>query len=113
MRKKPLMKMSEAQLQNNVLDLARVHGWLSYHTYDSRRSQPGFPDLVLVHPVAKRTLFRELKSDAGRVSPAQHTWIATLRAAGQDVGTWWPHDWHSGVIQSELNVGRDRHAAMH
>ena len=40
--------MNEAELQRNVLSLAAMTGWLAYHTYDSRRSQAGFPDLVLV-----------------------------------------------------------------
>ena len=48
-----------------VVDLARTLGWRVYHTYDSRRSQPGFPDLVLVR---ERILFLELKSETGKLS---------------------------------------------
>lgn len=38
----------EKVFQAQVLDLAHLSGWLCYHTHNSRRSAPGFPDLVLV-----------------------------------------------------------------
>lgn len=40
--------ISERQLQATVIDLAKAYGWRYYHTYDSRRSPEGFPDLVLL-----------------------------------------------------------------
>lgn len=79
--------MTEAQLQQAVLDLAKYTGWLVYHTYDSRRSAAGFPDLVLVR---ERVVFAELKSDGGRLSRFQKRWIEALLAAGQEVYVWTP-----------------------
>ena len=77
-------------------------GWLAYHTHDSRRSEPGFPDLVLVHPVKKQLLFRELKRTKGVVSAAQTKWLVTLRSAGHDAKIWRPADWLDGSIENEL-----------
>jgi hypothetical protein len=92
--------MLERELQNNVIELATWLGWLCYHTHDSRRSQPGFPDLVMVK--GQRTLFVELKSATGKVTPDQMRWIHALSNAGQSVRLWRPVDWQTGVIRMEL-----------
>lgn len=92
--------MSEDQLQRGVERLARSLGWLAYHTHDSRRSSPGFPDLVLVR--GDRVLFRELKTEKGRATPAQKTWLAALTAAGMDAGLWRPVQWFDRTIEREL-----------
>ena len=82
--------MSEKDWQRCVLDLAGVHGWQAYHTYDSRRSQPGFPDLVLWR--RGELIFVELKTAKGRVSLDQTRVIDGLEAAGQRVYVWRPDD---------------------
>lgn len=92
--------MTEAQLQALILDAARVNGWLAYHTHDSRRSQPGFPDLVLVR--GRRTIYRELKTQKGRLRPDQTKWLNALDLAGNDTGVWRPADWFNDVIVREL-----------
>ena len=94
--------MTERQLQDAVLQLARLTGWLVYHTHCSIRSQPGFPDLVLVR--GARVLWRELKSSRGRLTAAQSEWLDRLTAAGQDADTWRPDDWMSGRVERELAV---------
>lgn len=81
--------MTEQQFQNKVLKIAKQTGWTAYHTYDSRRSQPGFPDLVLVKD---RVLFRELKTDTGKLSEAQKIWERTLLKANADFKVWRPKD---------------------
>lgn len=73
-----------------VVDLARLYGWAIYHTHDSRRSVAGFPDLVLVR---ERVMFVELKTDAGKTSPAQNLWLGVLTAAGATAFLWRPKDW--------------------
>lgn len=84
--------ISERDFQAQVLQLARLSGWMAYHTRDSRRSEPGFPDLVLVRP--PMILFAELKTGAGKVRPEQRTWLAALAGCeGVDVALWRPSDW--------------------
>ena len=79
--------MTEKQFQSHIVHVAQMKGWLVYHTYDSRRSAPGFPDLVLVR---EKVLFRELKTDKGRVTPAQKAWAASLQQAESDYKLWRP-----------------------
>ncbi len=50
-----------------------------YHTHDSRRSQRGFPDVVLVHPIRGIVIFAELKKKGGYPSTEQRLWLAALR----------------------------------
>lgn len=83
--------MSEREFQRQVTALARLTGWACYHTYDSRRSHKGFPDLVLVKPPA--ILFAELKTDRGHVRPEQALWLDLLRACGLDARLWRPAMW--------------------
>jgi hypothetical protein len=93
---------TEEQLQNKILQLAKELGWLSYHAHDSRRSNPGWPDLVLVHPVQRRLIIWELKSAKGRPTPAQLAWITALRNVGLNVAIKKPEDWANESIQHEL-----------
>ena len=69
--------MSEAKLQALVRRFARLTGWeYQYHTYDSRRSDEGFPDLVLGRESV--ILFVELKTQKGKLSPEQEWWQSFL-----------------------------------
>lgn len=84
--------VTEAEFQRRVMREAKRRGWLAYHTHDSRRSEPGFPDLVMLR--AGRLLFAELKSAAGAPTDAQAEWLAALRAVeGAEVYLWRPADW--------------------
>lgn len=85
--------MTEAELMANVRQVALLGGWLTYHTHDSRRSDKGFPDLVMVHPITGRTVYVELKSAKGRIRPEQRTWIDALYRGGHEVYVWRPADW--------------------
>ena len=80
--------MTEKEFQARVIQVAKIHRWLVYHPYDSRRSTPGFPDLVLVKD--SRVWFRELKTDKGRLTDAQKLWGERLIEAGQDYAVWRP-----------------------
>lgn len=92
--------MTESELQRLVCDLATLRGWSWYHTYDSRRSNAGFPDLVLRR--GPRLVFAELKSAKGVVSPAQADWLDGLRRTGVEVYVWRPVDWDNGTIDRLL-----------
>jgi hypothetical protein len=87
---------SEQQLLEMVQSACRWFNLLSYHTHDSRRSEPGFPDLVVVGP--QGVLFRELKSTRGRVTADQQRWLTALIAAGANADTWRPADWPVGIL---------------
>ena len=103
--------MSEAALQGRVLGLARELGWeLGYHTHDSRRSQPGFPDLVLLSTARRRLVMAELKTTRGRVSPAQQAWLVGLGAAGIERHVWRPADLLDGTILAVLTREGVTHA---
>lgn len=95
--------ISEKQFQAQVVELARLYNWLVYHTYDSRRSAPGFPDLVLVRP--PRLIFAELKSEEGRARPEQRTWLEALSGCTQapESHLWRPRDLQE--IQTLLKRG--------
>ncbi len=84
--------MRERDWQQTVLDAARLLGWLCYHTHDSRRSEPGFPDLVCVKDT--EILFIELKNERGKVRPEQERWLEALsNGAGMKVMLARPDDW--------------------
>lgn len=85
------LAITEKQFTQLVVDAARWRGWLAYHTQDSRRSAAGFPDLVLVR--AGEMMFVELKTEKGRISPAQHEWLDSLARAHPAVMLWRPRDW--------------------
>lgn len=94
------LRCSEKQFMQQVIDLARLSGFLVYHTYDSRRSQRGFPDLVMVRPPT--VLFVELKSEAslGRLRPEQREWLEALSRC-ESVST---HLWRPGSAWPEIET---------
>lgn len=96
--------MPEKTLQERVRQIAELYGWLYYHTHDSRRSNPGWPDVVLVHPRTGKFLVRELKRMKGRTSQKQRAWLEALERAGIDVGIWRPIDLLTGEIERTLRT---------
>ena len=88
--------ISEKVWQAEVMDMAIRHGWVCYHTFDSRRSQAGFPDIVMAHP-AHGTLFVELKRNSGKLTEDQEFWLNCLRAAGSRTQVWRPSNIDSVV----------------
>ena len=84
--------LSERGFQTLVLELARLTGWLAYHTFNSRRSAPGYPDLCLVR--GNVCIMAELKTDAGKVTKDQTAWLAALDAVpGIEAVVWRPRHW--------------------
>lgn len=107
--------MTEAELQRLVAELCARLGLHHYHTYDSRRSEPGFPDSVIVGTMQYRAvndsrreiqvpaiLFRELKSADGVLKPEQRRWGSRLERAGADWAVWRPADWRNMTIMNQL-----------
>jgi hypothetical protein len=83
--------ITERDFQAQVLELAHLCGWLAYHTWTSVHSPSGYPDLTLAR--APRVIFAELKSQRGRVTPAQCDWLEELRRCpGTECYLWRPSD---------------------
>jgi hypothetical protein len=93
--------MSEAELQRLVADLCAQLGLHHYHTHDSRGSEGGFPDSVIV---GTAILFREIKSRDGVLKPAQRRWGSRIERSGGNWAVWRPVDWYSGVIRLQLEA---------
>ena len=84
-------EMSEKELQQWVIDLAKRTGWRVYFTWNSKHSPKGWVDLILIRGIFMLCL--ELKTEKGRVLPEQ---AATIRAL-------------SMVRRVEVDVIRPRH----
>jgi len=89
-----LTVVSERDWQQTVVDYATAKKWTCYHTHDSRRSDPGFPDLVMVR---ERIVFAELKRERGKVSPEQRDWQIAIMFAKGEYYLWRPSDWDEVV----------------
>lgn len=92
--------MTEDELQAKVAGLCAR---LGVNRYRSPRSMlnPGFPDLILWRD---RLIFRELKTEKGRLSYRQSDVGGSLALAGQDWEVWRPEDLESGRIERELRA---------
>lgn len=90
------LALTEKQWMAQVVDLARTFRWAHYHPYLSIRSARGWPDLALVRP--PRVILVELKSETGKVTPAQEEWLALLRECpGLEVYLWRPSDFEAAA----------------
>ena len=89
--------MTEKEFQAQVVQAAKLLGWLVYHTYDSRRSQAGFPDLVMIKEIDASNsvcLIAELKSERGKLTVEQKEWLNLLsKTKGLFVFVWKPSNW--------------------
>ena len=107
--------ISEAELQQAVIETARTLGWRVAHFRPARTKHgwvtpvaadgKGFPDLVLVHHERGRLVFAELKSDKGKTSPDQDAWLAGLERVADtvpdvvSVHVWTPADWPKAIVE--------------
>lgn len=75
------LPLSEKAFMSAVLRVAKQHDWLCYHTHDSRKSAPGYPDVTLARlPGPGRpgeVIWAELKVEAP-LTIEQERWLATL-----------------------------------
>jgi hypothetical protein len=97
------LRLSEADWQQRVTDLADLRGWGWVHFRPARTQQGwrtpvsgplgvGWPDLVLVR--GERAIAVELKSAAGRASAAQVSVLEVLgRVSGVEALVARPSDW--------------------
>lgn len=92
--------MTEADLQTQVIKLARTFGWLCFHTLRSKGSEPGFLDLTMARP--GQLIFAELKTERGKTTPAQDRWLELLQSTDVRVFLWRPTSLLSGEIAEVL-----------
>lgn len=102
--------MTEAELQDAVIELAHLFGWRVAHFRAARTKSgwatpvaadgKGFPDLMMAR--RERLIFAELKSAKGKLTLEQEEWMSALRHTGSTLAVWYPRDWESGVIEDEL-----------
>lgn len=101
----------EYAFQSSVVQLARSAGWAVRNVRpawtDKGWRTPemsdgiGFPDLTLVKP-GVGILYRELKSDTGRLNANQEAWGNLITKAGGDWAVWRPRDIE--LVCAELGV---------
>ena len=92
--------ITEKLFQEQVMKLAKVHGWLVFHTPPFsprqgawRSAGKGFPDLCLVCAYGRRgMIFAELKTMKGKLSTEQEDWGVALVKAGAEYYVWRPND---------------------
>ena len=102
--------MTERELQDAIVDAAKLLGWHICHFRPARTSDgwrtpvqghTGFPDLVLLRP--PRLVFAELKGVKGVVGFDQATWLNGLDAVPHvEQYLWRPADWELGQIDEIL-----------
>ena len=107
--------LKEKDFQQQVIQVARLTGWLVFHDYDSRRNARGLPDTILTRPGREgspgRLLFCELKSQRGKLRPEQEEWLATLATVlGVEVYVWRPSNFDT--IVDILQSSEPRHPAF-
>ena len=84
--------VTEADFQATILQAADLFGWWHYHVADSRRSRPGFPDLVLIKP--PKVIFLEVKRETGRLTGYQAEVLSMLSDCSVvDAAVVRPSDW--------------------
>lgn len=88
-------RWSEAVFTSKVRTEAIAAGWLFYHTKDSRGSDRGFPDCVMVR--SGRVVYAELKVGNNRPSPEQEAWLLQLSQTRgpAEVAIWYPSSWQA------------------
>lgn len=84
-------RLTEKAFMAQVVQLAKLTGWLVYHTHDSRRSVAGFPDLFLLR--RERVVCAELKVGNAKPTTAQLQWLTAMNRAGIPAFVWTPDSW--------------------
>ena len=102
--------MTEQELMDKVVELARTVGWRVAHFRPARTQHgwrtacqydaEGWPDLFLVHPDAGDKLAVELKVWARRndVSDAQRHWLVDLEMCGIETALWTERDFDTEIV---------------
>ena len=87
----------EKDFQASVIKVAKTFGWAYYHTYDSRMSVAGWPDLVLCRPPC--LIFVELKMEKKYPTKAQRHWGGLLKQCNAEYYLWRPKNWDDVIAR--------------
>jgi hypothetical protein len=83
----------EGALLAKVRQCALANGFLFYHTYSSRKSEPGYVDCTIAKPGHPLYLW-ELKTKDGKLTMEQQRWIEFLsQTRGTEVAVYRPDQW--------------------
>lgn len=109
--------MSEAELQSAVIELAHLCRWRVAHFRPAPNGRggwatpvsadgAGFPDIVMARN--GEVIVAELKTKAGKLSPEQEAWMASLSSRDfadrrLRVYVWRPQSWINGEIELALH----------
>ena len=96
-----LETVGERRWQVQVRAWLHRAGFVSYHTFDSRKSEPGFPDIIAILPGVV-IIAVELKTNRGRVTSSQQFWLDAFRSVGIYTGVWRPRD--SDAIEAAISA---------
>ena len=100
---------SEAVFQARVIKLLEQAGYASeliYHTQDSRRSNPGFCDIVAIRPSDHHRKWIECKTEKGQPSAEQFFWLMELQLGGEDASLLRPSDIQSLIVELDKGHGK-------
>jgi VRR-NUC domain len=102
--------ITEAEFLAQVLELARLCGWLCAHFRPARTNRgwrtavqgdgAGWPDLLLAK--GERLVVAELKVARRKLTAAQQQWLTAFRRAGVPAYVWRPEAWDE--IQAVLTA---------
>ena len=84
----PTGQVTEAVFQTAIRRLAQQHGWLYYHTYLSKKSAEGYPDVTLAK-IGAPLILAELKTITGQLTKAQEAWLEALAGSTGVVSCVW------------------------
>jgi hypothetical protein len=116
---------SEREFSDQVKSVAAIYNFdfVHFRPAQNRRghwSTPvegtlgkGFPDFLFIRRKDGRLLFRELKSETGKLSDDQAYVLVLLRMAGYDAEVWSPRDFSTGRIVREFSMSSDEWSATH
>lgn len=95
-------RVLETDFQQQIEQLAHMLDWRTMHVRRSVKGErggwvtatsvAGWPDLVLWHE-QHGILFREIKTESGKITQQQLDVLMSLRAAGGDAQVWRPSMW--------------------
>ncbi len=84
-------RLTEKAFMQQIIQLAKLRGYMVFHTHDSRHSASGFPDLILVK--GRVLIAAEIKVGKNKPTLAQEIWLRALSDAGVNVFVWTPESW--------------------